>query len=73
MILTFGQHRGEDTSSLPDHYLMWLADQREIAQVKGTPWQKNFFKIGAELELEARKELERRGFKKHGLRWVKEE
>ncbi len=69
MRVLFGRHKGEDTSQLPDRYLMWLSDQQEKNQVYGRPWETNFFKINPALQLAARQELETRGYTKKGLRW----
>jgi hypothetical protein len=47
---------------------MWLSDADEWNQEKGRPWDKPF-KVREDIRIAARAELERRGFKKKGLRW----
>jgi Putative quorum-sensing-regulated virulence factor len=68
MIIPFGKHKGKDVTEVPHQYLQWAADPEAMNQTRGKPWDKPF-KVPEELQLAARAELERRGFKKHGLRW----
>lgn len=68
MRIPFGKNNGRDTSEVDDRYLMWLSDADEWNQEKGKPWDKPF-KVSLDIRIAARAELERRGFRKKGLRW----
>jgi uncharacterized protein (DUF3820 family) len=71
ILLPFGKYKGTPVELAPSSYLMWLSDADEWEQEKGHPWGKAF-KVASDIQLAARTELERRGYVKKGLRWVKE-
>lgn len=72
MILPFGKFKGLRLCEVPDSYLIWITNKDQYDQIYGDPWEKSRFKIDMELDREARAELNKRGFKRHGLRWVRE-
>ncbi len=69
MIIPFGRHRGEDTSAIEDSFLMWLTDADNLNQVLGKPWETDKFRVREKVALAARQELEKRGYKRKGMRW----
>ncbi len=75
MILPFGRYRGREISdpTVPDAYLIWMADRSVNVYRYGRPWENsnNTFQVPADIELTAREELQRRGYKRKGMRWEK--
>jgi hypothetical protein len=73
MILEFGQFKGHDLSdrAIPDDYMRWLAD-RGTYTLPGNRFETKW-KVPILVCMEARREMERRGWEHDGDRWHKEE
>jgi hypothetical protein len=74
ILLPFGQHKGKDIRCVPDDYLTGFLCERG----KGT-YYKSIHSLDKKWQVPiwvweaARKEAERRGFKKIGTRWERDE
>ena len=69
MLMTFGIHKGEEISDLPDSYLLWLETCNVERSVRSPFTKYAPFKIPSDVEAEARRALEWRGLKKKGAHW----
>ncbi len=72
MILTFGIYKGHDLSdpSIPDDYMKWLASRGRYTSKTNrfeTAW-----KVPVDVWMAARMEMERRGYRHIGERFLKE-
>jgi hypothetical protein len=73
VIIPFGKkHKGKDTSEVATTYLMWMTNNDLYNQLYGDPWNDHKFKIPLELEIAAREELQKRGYRRIGQRWEKQ-
>lgn len=71
MILTFGTHKGKDLtdSNLPDGYIKWLAMRGSYPE-PGNRFETKW-KVPIVLSIEARREMERRGYRRVDDRYEK--
>jgi uncharacterized protein (DUF3820 family) len=60
MILRFGQYKGQRVESVPDDYLMLLAEDF---------YERSTFRVYFKVRMEARDLLRLRGYRKIGSRW----
>ncbi len=72
MTLTFGIFKGKklSDSAIPDHYMMWLASRGTYKSKENrfeTAW-----KVPVDVWMAARQEMERRGYRHIGERFIKE-
>lgn len=69
MRLDFGKFKGHDLSdpAIPDDYMRWLAD-RGSYQEPGNRFV-TMWKVPIVTCIEARRELEKRGWRHNGYRW----
>lgn len=72
MIIPFGKYKGFDTTdkAVPDSYIGWLARRGTYADPDNrfeTRW-----KVPIVLSIEARREMEKRGWKRIDDRYIKE-
>jgi uncharacterized protein (DUF3820 family) len=73
VIIPFGKYSGRDTSdlSIPDSYIKWMALRGTYTNPENrfeTTW-----KVPIELSIIARREMEARGYKRVGDKYVKED
>ena len=73
LILDFGIHIGKQLSdpSIPDDYMGFLASDKEYYGKKN-PFELTF-RVPLKVYMAARQEMERRGYKRIGERWEKED
>ncbi len=71
MTLTFGVWKGHELSTVPDGYLTWITNSDLSNQLFGDPWGRDKFRIDDKVQLAAREELQRRGYKRKGMHWEK--
>jgi hypothetical protein len=71
MNLPFGQFKGHDLTDIPDSYLFWLCDRGRSTYYHSLHSLDVTWKVPIPVWEAARKEAERRGFKKIGERWEK--
>ncbi len=69
MIVPFGKFYGQEMDSLPDDYLIWLASGGRYYKSKHSTELK--WKVPEPIFAEARKILEKRGYRLKGERWEK--
>ena len=73
MVIDFGKFKGKDLTdlSVPDTYIQWLA-LRGSYPMPGNRFEAKW-KVPIVLSIEARREMERRGYRRDGDRYEKEE
>ncbi len=70
--LSFGKYKHQDLHSVPDDYCMWLAKPVYSGKFfKSLHSTEQIWSVPFDVKMAARKELENRGFKLIGERWVK--
>ncbi len=71
MVITFGKYEGRELSTVPDTYCKWLAKPVYPREAyKSTYSTERHWSVPAELTVEARKEMDKRGYDLKGRRWV---
>jgi hypothetical protein len=73
VVLEFGQFKGHDLSDMevPDSYIKWLAS-RGAYTLPGNRFETTWV-VPIVVSINARREMERRGWKHNGDRWEKDE
>jgi hypothetical protein len=71
-ILDFGIHKGKQLSDIPIEYLIWLAC-RGSYQEPGNRYGDPAWKVPIVISILARRECERRGYKRYDDHYRKEE
>lgn len=70
MIITFGTHKGERITEVPDDYLLWLAKPRYSGKFyKSLHSTELNWKVPFEVKVAARQEADRRGYILKGETW----
>lgn len=67
--MPFGKYKGQRIDTLPDSYLIMVADDFKSDRPGVPIGQKFTFKVPLEIIAKARKALEKRGYRKKGTRW----
>ena len=69
--MPFGKFKGQRIDSLPDNYLIMLADDFNRDKPGVLPDNRFNFKVPLEIREKAREVLKKRGYSKRGERWVR--
>jgi hypothetical protein len=68
-VMPFGKYKGRPWDYIPDSYLQGLANDFNRDRPGIMPDQRFTFRVPIEVQIRAREELKRRGYKKQGSRW----
>jgi len=70
MILLFGKYRGMSLEAIPEDYLMWLAKPKYSGKFYESLHSTELkWKVPFNIKIEARRILDKRGYKLIGERW----
>jgi len=70
MILSFGTFKGIEIKDVPDSYCQWLALRGSYTD-PGNRFETKW-KVPISISIEARREMERRGYRREDCRYIKE-
>ena len=70
--MPFGKYKGQRIDTLPDNYLIMLADDFKRDRPGVPPGRKFTFKVPLDIIEKARKVLDKRGYRKKGTRWERD-
>jgi len=70
--MPFGKYKGQRIDTLPDNYLIMLADDFRRNRPGVLPDQKFTFRVPPDIIEKARIVLKRRGYSKKGTRWERD-
>ncbi len=71
-IMPFGKYKGQHIDTIPDRYIIMLADDFGQDNQGILPDNRFNFKVPLEIREKAREELKKRGYKKKGSRWERD-
>lgn len=71
MIIPYGIYKGQDITTVPDDYLLYLCERGKSTYYKSRHSLDIKFKWPIELWVAARAEASNRGYTKNGERWIR--
>jgi uncharacterized protein (DUF3820 family) len=71
-VMPFGKYKGQPIDTIPDRYIIMLADDFGQDNQGILPDNRFNFKVPLEIREKAREALKKRGYRKKGSRWEKD-